>query len=274
MHGISHIKKELRSWVTLGIAVVALFSLSFNHQPTAETAHVKIDDPTSKQIDLFVQQEINELHIPGMAVAVVRDGKLLYSGTYGLANLEWGQAVTKNTAFQIASVTKLFTSTLVMKFIQEGKISLEDPVTKYLTDAPLSWKEVRVKHLLSHQSGIPWPASIGGFLGTRPSTSDKPTTKEQVYKDMTDSALVFKPGQKESYINGDAFVLQMVLEKIAGKNISEVLEDEVFSPLKMKNSGFDLETRNFPTQVMKLVKNKSQIFTKGRSGLLVLQILL
>ena len=265
----SQIKPALRSSITFGIAVVALVSFGFNTPPVAGVAHFKTGKPTAKQINLLVQQEMAELHIPGMAVAVVRDGKLLYSGTFGMANLEWEQAVTKNTAFQIASVTKLFTSTLVMKFIQDGKISLDDPVTNYLTDAPLSWKEVRVKHLLSHQSGIPWPASIGGFLGTRPSTSDKPATKEQVYKDMTDSALVFKPGQKESYMNGDAFVLQMVLEKIAGKNISEAFDEEVFSPLKMKNSGFDLETRNFPAQVMKPVKNKSQIFTKGQSGPLV-----
>jgi serine-type D-Ala-D-Ala carboxypeptidase len=223
----------------------------------------------SKEIDLVVQQEMNALHIPGMAVAVVQDGKVLHLGTYGMANIEWDQRVTSNTAFQIASVTKLFTSTLVMKFIQDGKISLDDPITKFLQDAPPGWKDIRVKHLLSHESGIPWPASIGGFLGTRPSTSDKPATKEQVYKDMRDSALVFKPGAKESYMNGDAFVLQMVLEKIGGKNITEVFDEEIFRPLKMENSGFDAETRNFPAQVMKPLKNKSQIFTKGKTGPLV-----
>src|SRR5689334_18251426 len=81
--------------------------------------------PTSKEIDQLVRREMAELHIPGMAVAVVQDGKLLHMGTYGIANIEWEQPVTKNTAFQIASVTKLFTSTLVMKYIQEGKISLD-----------------------------------------------------------------------------------------------------------------------------------------------------
>jgi len=229
----------------------------------------KQDQPTSAQINQLVRHEMSELHIPGMAVAVVQDGKLLHLGTYGMANIEWDQKVTKATAFQIASVTKLFTSTLVMKFIQDGKIGLDDPVVKYLPDAPSGWKDIRIKHLLSHQSGIPWPASIGGFLGTRPSTSDKPASKEQVYKDMRDSALVFKAGEKESYLNGDAFVLQMVLEKIGGKAIGDIFDEEVFTPLKMKNSGFDLETRNFPAQVMKPLKNKSQIFTKGKTDPLV-----
>jgi CubicO group peptidase (beta-lactamase class C family) len=229
----------------------------------------KENEPTSAQINQLVRQEMSELHIPGMAVAVVRNGKVLHLETYGIANIEWDQKVTKTTAFQVASVTKLFTSTLVMRFIQDGKIGLDDPVIKYLPDAPAAWKDIRIKHLLSHQSGIPWPASIGGFLGTRPSTSDKPASKEQVYKDMQDSALVFKAGEKESYINGDAFVLQMVLEKIGGKDIGDIFEQEVFAPLKMNNSGFDLETRNFPAQVMKPLKNKSQIFTKGKSSPLI-----
>jgi serine-type D-Ala-D-Ala carboxypeptidase len=230
-----------------------------------ERAH----SPSSSQIDLLVREEIKELHIPGMAVAVIQSGKVLHLGTYGIANTEWDQQVTKNTAFQIASVTKLFTSTLVMKFIQNGKIGLDDPINKYLQDAPREWKDIRVKHLLSHQSGIAWPASIGGFLGTRPSTTDKPASKEQVYKDMKDSALVFQPGAKESYMNGDAFVLQMVLEKIGGKSIGEVFNEEIFMPLGMKNSGFDAEIRNFPAQVMKPLKNKSQIFTKGKTGPLI-----
>ena len=222
-----------------------------------------------KEIDSFVQGQMKELHIPGMAVAVIQHGKIVHLRSYGIANIEWDQPVTKNTAFQIASVTKLITSTLVMKYIQEGKIALDDPITKYFTDAPKSWNEVKVKHLLSHQSGIPWPASIGGFLGVKASTSDKPATKEQVYKDITDSAVTFRPGEKESYMNGDAFVTQMVLEKIGGKDIGSIFNEEIFHPLNMVNSGFDWETRNFPAQVMKPLKSKSQIFTTGKSGPLI-----
>ena len=225
--------------------------------------------PSSKQLNSLLQKEMEQLHIPGMAVAVVREGKVLHLGTYGIANVEWNEPVTKHTAFQIASVTKLFTSTLVMKYMQAGKLRLDDPITKFLTDAPAGWNDVRVKHLLSHQSGIPWPASIGGFIGTRPSTSDKPASREQVYKDMRDSAFTFKTGTKESYINGDAFVLQMVLEKIGGGSIGDIFQKEVFGPLQMTNSGFDEETRNFPAQVMRPLKYKSQLFTKGKNGPLV-----
>jgi len=223
----------------------------------------------SREIDQLVKAEMQKWQIPGMAVAVVQNGNLIHIGTYGIANEEWNEPVTKSTAFQIASVTKLFTSTLVMKYLQEGKINLDDSITKFFPDAPNSWKDIRVKHLLSHQSGIPWPASIGGFLGTKASSTDKPASKAQVYKDMIDSAVTFKPGAKESYINGDAFVMQMVLEKIGGKDIESIFNEQVFGPLNMTNSGFDSENRNFPPQVMKPVKYKSQIFTKGKNGLLV-----
>ncbi|RIW15772.1 class A beta-lactamase-related serine hydrolase [Algoriphagus lacus] len=232
---------------------------------------LKPSQPSSNAINQLVEKEMNELQIPGMAVAVIKDGKILHQETYGMANLEWNQKVTPTTAFQIASVTKLFTSTLVMKYIQDGKIRLDDSVVKYLPDAPASWSQVQIKHLLSHQSGIPWPASIGGFLGTAPSTSDKPASKEQVYKDMRDSTLLYNPGEKEVYINGDAFVLQFVLEKIGGKSIAEIFEEELFSPLGMKGSGFDQEVRNFPAQVMRPIKNKSQLFTKGTTEPLILK---
>jgi CubicO group peptidase (beta-lactamase class C family) len=225
--------------------------------------------PHSKAIDVLLLKEMRELQIPGMTAAVVQDGKLLHLGSYGTANIEWNQPVTKSTTFQIASVTKLFTSTLVMKFIQEGKINLDDPIIKFFPDAPATWSDIRVKHLLSHQSGIPWPASIGGFLGTRASTSDKPATKEQVYNDMRDSALTYQPGSKESYINGDAFIMQMILEKIGGEDITELFRHQIFGPLGMNNTGFDREIRNFPGQVMQPLKNKSQIFTKGKNGPLI-----
>lgn len=229
----------------------------------------KKEAPLSRQVDRFLRQQIRELQIPGLAAAVVQDGRILYMHSYGIANIEWDEPVKKNTTFQIASVTKLFTSTIVMKFMQQGKISLDDRISKYLDNVPASWNDIQVRHLLSHQSGIPWPASIGGFLGTRPSTTDKPATKEQVFKDMTDSAVLFKPGAKESYMNGDAFVLQMVLEKIGGKSIADIFNEEIFTPLHMNDSGFDTEFRNFPAQVMKPLKNKSQIFTKGKNGPLI-----
>ena len=225
----------------------------------------------SRRIDSFLLKEMNAIGIPGLAVAIVENGKSVYQRTFGKANLEWDAPVTARTAFQIASVTKLFTSTLVLKWVQEGKIHLEDHVLNYFPDGPQSWKSIEVQHLLSHQSGIPWPSSIGGFIGMKASGTNKPPTKEEIYKDMRDSALTFVPGTKESYINGDHFILQMILEKIGGKPFPRLLEEEVLLPLNMYGSGYDLELRELPFQVMKVLPQKTQLYTKGKTSPYILK---
>jgi CubicO group peptidase (beta-lactamase class C family) len=220
-------------------------------------------------IDSYVKKEMQQIGILGLAVAVIKDGKVIHSNTYGIANIEYNLPVTQNTSFQIASVSKLFTSTLVMKWIQEKKISLDDYVTKYITDAPLSWKPIQIRHLLAHEGGIVWPATLGGYLGIGSSANFKVEKMEVLIKALKDSALVFQPGTKQAYQNGDYFVLQYILEKIGGKPIEQVLKQELFNPLGMNSSGYDVETRSFPFQTMFAIPNKSQNFTKGKNGPLI-----
>ncbi|QMU31120.1 serine hydrolase domain-containing protein [Adhaeribacter radiodurans] len=215
----------------------------------------KSTNPTKTEIDAFVKKEMAEVGIPGLAVAVVKDGKVLHAGTYGIANVEWNQPVTQNTVFHIASVTKLFTSTLVLKWLQENKISLDDYISKYIAASPPTWKDIQIKHLLSHESGIPWPVG----------NNEKIQTCEELVNSLKDSTLTFAPGTKESYMNGDYFALQHILEKIGGKPIEQLLAYEIFKPLNMNDSGFDKEIRNVPTQLMEPLRNKSQIFTKGKN---------
>ena len=218
-----------------------------------------ISTPSRAEVDAFVKKEMAETGAPGMAVAVIKDGKVLHAGTYGIANAEWNQPVTLNTLFHIASSTKLFTSTLVMKWLQEGKIRLDDYISQYMTDSPAAWREIQIKHLLSHESGIPWPQG----------NNTRIQTSEQLVTALKDSALVFQPGTQESYMNGDFFVLQYVLEKIGGKPMEQLLKEEVFMPLHMTGSGFDLETRGVPVQLMEPLPYKSQIFTKGKTHPLI-----
>ena len=226
----------------------------------------RADSPRLASIDRLVEAEMAELRVPGMAVAVVRDGEVVHLGVYGLANLEWDAPVTASTAFQIASVTKLFTSTLVMRFIEQERIRLDDPVVRHLPDAPERWKDVSIAHLLSHQSGIPWPPSIGGFLGTGPGGTEGAVTQERIYEEMRAGDLAFRPGEKEDYLKGDAFVLQMVLEKVGGRPITEVFAAELFAPMGLSGTGFDDEVRRFPAQVMKPLRHRSQLFTRGKGG--------
>lgn len=224
---------------------------------------------TNPEIDRYIKKEMQELGIPGMAVAVVKDGTVLHSNTYGIANIEYNLPVTTNTTFQIASVSKLFTSTLVMKWIQEKKLDLEDGINRYISVIPAIWEPIKIKHLLAHEGGIRWPSTLGGYLGTVAATGVRVLPLDTLVQQLKDSTLVFEPGTKQMYQNGDYFVLQYILEKIGGKPIEQVFKEELFTPLGMASSGFDVEVRSHPYQTMLPVANKSQNFTKGKNGPLI-----
>ena len=93
-------------------------------------------------------------HIPGVSIGVVRDGKVLLAKGYGFANIELGASATADTVYEILSLTKQFTAAAIIVLVEEGKIGLDDTVAKYLPDSPASWKDVTVRHLLTHTSGI------------------------------------------------------------------------------------------------------------------------
>lgn len=217
----------------------------------------------SKRINSYLKEEIRETGTTGLAVAVVQNGKVIYKNAFGTANIEWETPVTRKTVFQTASVTKLFTSTLILKWAHEGRLQLTDNITQYLPDAPERWSGIQICHLLSHQSGLPWPACIGGFIGLKKQGSGKAATKEQIYKDIRDSVLTFEPGTKESYMNGDHFILQIILESLAQKSLPRIMEEELLQPLGMEDGGYDSELREFPLQLMKPLRHKSQLYTKG-----------
>src|ERR1044072_1238495 len=102
-------------------------------------------------------------HIPGLAIAVVKDGKTLLAKGYGLANVELASPATENTVYQLASVTKQFTATAIMMLVEEGKLALDDKITKHLDGLPKAWGEVTIRHLLNHTSGIKSYTSTPNF---------------------------------------------------------------------------------------------------------------
>src|SRR5207248_7716819 len=111
-------------------------------------------DEIDARVDAFVQSELQRQRIPGAALGVYRDGRITKAQGYGLAEVEWDAAVTPDTIFQSGSMGKQFTATAVMMLVEEGKVGLEDPLTKYFSEAPASWSKVKVRNLLSHTGGF------------------------------------------------------------------------------------------------------------------------
>ncbi|MGB7295780.1 MAG: serine hydrolase domain-containing protein, partial [Candidatus Aminicenantales bacterium] len=119
----------------------------------ASVARAQTENIDSR-VDSFVQAEMNRQKIPGLALAVMRDGKILNARGYGLSNVELNVPVTPESIFQSGSVGKQFTATAVMMLVEEGRIGLNDKITRYFPEAPKAWDTITVRHLLTHTSGL------------------------------------------------------------------------------------------------------------------------
>jgi CubicO group peptidase (beta-lactamase class C family) len=109
---------------------------------------------STAQIDEFVKAEMQRQHLPGVSLAIVKDGTLVYAKGYGYSNVEHQVPVKPETIFQSGSIGKQFTATAVMLLVEEGKVSLDEKISKYLGDVPEAWQNITVRHLLTHTSGL------------------------------------------------------------------------------------------------------------------------
>ena len=179
------------------------------------------------QVADFVNGYLKKKQIPGCAVMVRKDGEVVLSAGYGFANLEHGVKVTPTTVFQSGSVGKQFTAMAVMMLVEEGKLSLGDPVSKFLK-VPASWPKITIRHLLTHTSG----------LGDYPETFSlqKDCTEDELLKMVTAQELDFEPGDKWAYSNLGYLTLGLVVHKVTGKFYGDFLQKRIFEKLGMKTA--------------------------------------
>jgi CubicO group peptidase (beta-lactamase class C family) len=163
--------------------------------------------------------------IPGLAIAIVRSGKIEILKTYGFANLEHRVPVKPETIFQSGSIGKQFTAAAIMILVQEGKISLEETITKYFPEAPATWKDITVRHLLTHTAGM------GDFPPDIELRRDY--TEEQMLESFKKVPLAFAPGDKWDYSNVGYVILGMLVRKVTGQFYGDFLRERVFGPLGM-----------------------------------------
>jgi CubicO group peptidase (beta-lactamase class C family) len=179
-------------------------------------------------VDQYIQGEMSNRKIPGLALLVVRDGKIVKQQGYGMANVELQAPVEPETLFQSGSMGKQFTATAVMMLVEEGKINLDDSLTKYFPDAPASWNQVKVRHLLSHTAGF----------GDYPKNFDfrKDYTEDELLKIVQGISLAFEPGTKWSYSNLGYLTLGVLIHKVTGQFYGDFLQERVFKPLGMNTT--------------------------------------
>ncbi len=171
------------------------------------------------------------------AALVAQDGKVIYKGAFGMANMEWSISNTTDTKFRLGSITKQFTATLIMQLVEQGKIKLDGKLSDYLPDYRKDTGEkVTIHHLLTHTSGIPSYTDLPNFFAD---VSRDPYKVDEFVKKFASGDLQFEPASKFRYNNSGYFLLGAIIEKLTGKPYEQVLKENIFDPVGMKNTGYD-----------------------------------
>jgi CubicO group peptidase (beta-lactamase class C family) len=187
------------------------------------------------QIDDYMESHMRARHIPGVSLAIIRDGKIVKSRGYGVANLELAVPATTATVYEIGSNTKQFTAAAIMLLVEERRIKLDDSVTKYFENAPTTWSGITIHHLLSHASGIQNHVAVPGYLSVFKTsiTSETSPAREELLKMFFKLPLEFQPGETWAYDNTGYYLLGIIIEKVSGKSYWQFLEERIFTPLGM-----------------------------------------
>src|SRR5580658_224539 len=210
-------------------------------------------------VDSYVAAQLREQHVPGVALAVIRDGRVVKSQGYGLANIELNVPVTPDTVFQLGSIGKQFTAAAILMLAEDGKLSLDDKITRYFPAAAPRWNAITIRHLLNHTSGL------------ADYTDDKyvaPGGLTPLHEDLTDEEILrrfrtlpfdFRPGEKWSYSNTGYAILGFLIHKVSGQTYGDFLEARVFKPLGMSATRVISESDIIPNRAAGYLVVKNEI---------------
>ena len=190
--------------------------------------HCLAQQNISAKIDRYIKAEMRRQQIPGIALAVFRNGKPAFLKTYGFSNLEHRIPVKPETIFQSGSIGKQFTAAAVMILVEEGTLSLDDRITKFFPDAPESWNGITIRHLLTHTAG----------MGEYPADLDlrRDFTEDEYFALIKSVPPVYSPGKQWDYSNLDYVTLGILIHKITGKFYGDFLAERIFRPLGMETA--------------------------------------
>ena len=207
-------------------------------------------DSHSDEVAQYVHAEMARQHIPGVALLVARKGEIVRAQGFGFANVELRVPVKPETLFQSGSVGKQFTATAIMMLVEQGKIGLDDSITKYFPEAPPAWKPVTVRHLLTHTGGFTDYPKDFNFR--------KDYSEDDLLKIVTGIPLAFPPGTKWSYSNLGYLTLGVMIHRVTGNFYGDMLQARIFRPLGMQTTRIMSEADIIPNRASgyRLVKGE------------------
>ncbi|MCC1483531.1 serine hydrolase domain-containing protein [Winogradskyella immobilis] len=238
----------MKNYITFLFITVSYLAFTQNNQSTTVSKF-------TATLDEKIPLQLKEKNVPGMAIAIIEDGHIIYKKGIGFSNTQKQTKITSETGFNIGSISKLFTAWGIMKLVENNKINLDVPVENYLTrwklpKSEFDSKKVTVRSLLSHTAGI----SVHGYPGFHPDAK-LPTLEASLngkngpVRENEKVEIVIEPNTKFQYSGGGYTILQLLIEEVSGKSFEAYMQKEVFKPLKMKHTSFSI--------TKKLLKNSA-----------------
>ena len=232
-----------------GVVVLLLAATS------AGAGHPALTGKEVAEIDRIVEHALAAGGTPGASVAIERDGRVIYQKGFGYADLENRVKVTTETVFPIGSVTKTMTGLAVNQLVAAGRVELDAPVGRYLPDLPAPDRDVPIRFLLDHLSGIVSYTDVPGF----PHDAQMPMSRQDVVGWFASQPLQFRPGTRWSYTNSGFYLLGLVIEAASGQSYADYLQAHEFAPFGMAHSSLA------PWQV--LLPNRAHGYRRGPNGI-------
>ena len=240
-----------KNYLKASVIFLALVILAFK-----SLAQNKLDSIRS-----FIHSEVINRKIPGIQTIIIKDGKIILSEAYGMANIEHNVAVDNQTLFSINSATKSFTGVAIMQLMEDGKIDISKTIGQYLDSLPKEWRSIKVKSLLNHTSGIP------NFLDTKRGGFVMGLEFEAAWQKIKEMPMEFKEGERTSYNQTNYVLLGQLIEKISGVSFEDFVRRRQFDPAGMLNASFgdsrDIVINKAPTYTIS--KTSSHNFVKGQT---------
>jgi len=217
------------------LVIFALIFVAFsNDSKDAGVATEGLEKSLIEKLDKVFSRFNNST--PGVAVSVVKEGEIVYKRGFGMANLEYDIPITPGSIFHIASISKQFTTMSIVLLAQQGKLSLDDDIRKYVPEVPDFGETITIRHLAHHTSGLRDQWDLLGLAGWRAQDVKKQEDVLNLVKRQKE--LNFRPGEEYLYCNTGFTLLAIIVDRVTGKSLREFADENIFKPLGMKNTHF------------------------------------
>jgi len=216
--------------ISAAIGLIAIMG-GLANSANAQTTQIPDADSKTAAIERLVQSEMASRRIPGLQLAIVKNGKIIFKGAYGQSDLETAKPVTDRTVFGINSISKAFTGVAAMQLVEAGKLDLDASVTQYLEELPPSWKPITVRQILTHTSGLPEIIDDNTRLidGAEP---------DAAWAKVQDLPLRYAPGTQYAYNQTGYALMGKIIEKLSGKRFVDVVRQGQFNAAGMAHARF------------------------------------